>query len=68
MSSFRRIRPDALAPGEAGMFRIVVEQAPMESFEIELKFVDLADVPAGETDETPEPDPQTPTETDLPAE
>ena len=40
----------------------------MESFEIELKFVDLADVPAGETDETPEPDPQTPTETDLPAE
>lgn len=71
-TTYGRIRPDALAPGEAGMFRIVVEQAPMESFEIELKFVDLADVPAGETDETPEPDaepdPQPPTETDLPAE
>lgn len=53
-TTYGRIRPDRLAAGEAGDFQVVVEQAPMESFEIELKFVDLAEVPP--RPETPAPD------------
>jgi len=51
-TTYGRIRPDRLAAGDAGTFQVVVEQAPMESFEIELKFVDLADMPPRE--ETPD--------------
>ena len=49
-----------LDAGATGTFRIVLEQAPMESFEIELSFVDRDDVP-------PEPEPEAETLTDEPA-
>ena len=51
-TTYGRISPAQLGAGESGSFRVVVEQAPMESFEIELKFVDLSEIPA----EAPEPD------------
>ncbi|KJS34887.1 MAG: hypothetical protein VR74_18475 [Hyphomonas sp. BRH_c22] len=49
---FGSITPAELEAGETGTFRIVLEQAPMESFEIELSFIDKADVP-------PAPEPET---------
>lgn len=68
-TKFGRIHPDTLAAGAEGAFQIVLEQAPMESFEIELSFVDTAEIPpadatdAGETETgTTEPD------TDIPSE
>lgn len=45
------IKPDSLPAGEAGAFTVVLEQAPMESFEIELSFVDPDETPV-----TPEPE------------
>ncbi|MEQ9436354.1 MJ0042-type zinc finger domain-containing protein [Hyphomonas sp.] len=70
---FGSITPAALDAGETGTFRIVLEQAPMESFEIELSFVDKADVPlapesepAAETDtigpDMADPDTESPAE------
>ena len=53
---FGTITPGELDAGSTGTFRIVLEQAPMESFEIELSFVDRDDVP-------PEPEPEVGTET-----
>ena len=57
---FGAITPAALEAGETGTFMIVLEQAPMESFEIELSFIDKADVPP-----TPEPEPVPAAETDM---
>ena len=67
-TKYGRIRPDQLAAGESGTFQVVVEQAPMESFEIELKFVDLSDMPP--RDDTPDPTTEDlmATETETPAE
>ncbi|MFT5775721.1 DUF3426 domain-containing protein [Hyphomonas sp.] len=53
---FGTITPSELDAGSTGTFRIVLAQAPMESFEIELSFVDRDDVP-------PEPEPEAGTET-----
>ena len=39
------ITPGDLAPGEAGQFGVVIEPAPVESFEIELGFVERSEVP-----------------------
>ena len=53
------VTPGALGAGATGEFKIVLEQAPMESFEIELSFVDRADVPP-----EPRPVPETTSPTD----
>ncbi|KDA03402.1 MJ0042-type zinc finger domain-containing protein [Hyphomonas oceanitis] len=53
------VTPAELNAGATGEFKIVLEQAPMESFEIELSFVDRADVPP-----EPEPTPETASPTD----
>lgn len=42
------ITPARLSAGAAGSFQIVLEQAPMESFEIELSLVDRASAPPQE--------------------
>lgn len=60
-TTYGRIRPDRLDAGEAGNFQVVVEQAPMESFEIELSFVDREDVPAQADPENEDTDPDTTT-------
>ncbi|KCZ91639.1 MJ0042-type zinc finger domain-containing protein [Hyphomonas johnsonii] len=55
-AKYGKVNPVQLPAGETGAFLIVLEQAPMESFEIELSFVDRADIP-------PDPEPATaPTE------
>jgi predicted Zn finger-like uncharacterized protein len=56
---FGTIAPPELDAGQTGTFKIVLEQAPMESFEIELSFVSKADVPP-----MPAPEPEAATETD----
>ncbi|MEP0316226.1 MAG: MJ0042-type zinc finger domain-containing protein [Hyphomonas sp.] len=67
-TTYGRIRPDRLAAGDAGTFQVVVEQAPMESFEIELKFVDLADMPPRDEAPTPTAEDLMAPETETPAE
>lgn len=42
---FSFVTPVELAPGETGQFGVVVEPTPIESYEIELTFVDRSDVP-----------------------
>jgi predicted Zn finger-like uncharacterized protein len=39
------VTPSALEPGASGQFGVVVEPAPVESFEIVVSFVERADVP-----------------------
>jgi hypothetical protein len=39
------IKPARLAAGSEGSFQVVLEQAPMESFQIELSLVDKAGAP-----------------------
>ncbi len=39
------VTPGELQPGESGQFGVVVEPAPVESFEIVVSFVDRSDVP-----------------------
>ena len=56
---FGSITPSELDAGQTGTFKIVLEQAPMESFEIELSFVAKADVPPA-----PEPEVGAEPETD----
>jgi predicted Zn finger-like uncharacterized protein len=58
---FGSITPGELDAGATGTFMIVLEQAPMESFEIELSFVDRADVPP-----EPEPEPETASDAVVP--
>jgi predicted Zn finger-like uncharacterized protein len=57
------VTPPGLAPGEAGRFGVVVEPAPVESYEIEITFVERSAVPreplperAGAEDAAPQPD------------
>lgn len=66
-TKFGVIRPAELAAGESGDFQVVIEQAPMESFVIELQFVDHADVPQAATPSPAattiaDPEMETPTE------
>nr|WP_300998366.1 FxLYD domain-containing protein [Hyphomonas sp.] len=42
---FSYVTPVELAPGAAGQFGVVVEPTPIESYEIELTFVDRSAVP-----------------------
>ncbi len=39
------IRPSKLQPGQSGEFEVIIERAPMESFEIVLSFVEASDAP-----------------------
>lgn len=39
------IRPSKLEPGQSGEFEVIIEHAPMESYEIVLSFVDASDTP-----------------------
>ena len=50
-SHFGQITPAILGPDETGRFEIVIEPAPVESYEIELSLIDLENVP------TPAPQP-----------
>jgi predicted Zn finger-like uncharacterized protein len=49
-----------LAPGAAGRFEIIIAQAPMESYEIELSFVDRKSVPKMTAAPEPAPKPALP--------
>jgi hypothetical protein len=42
---FGFVSPDELAAGSVGRFTVVIEPAPVESYEIVLSFVDRDDVP-----------------------
>ena len=66
-TTYGPIQPETLPAGKTGSFQIVVQQAPIESFEIELSFVPRDQVPAtadmtpheslatdAQTDESPE--------------
>jgi hypothetical protein len=50
------VTPVELAPGEAGQFGVVIEPTPIESYEIELTFVDRAAVPTEPPAEIPPED------------
>lgn len=50
---FSYVTPVGLAPGAAGQFGVVVEPTPIESYEIELTFVDRSAVPTEPPVESP---------------
>jgi len=52
------ITPARLPPGSHGTFQVVLEQAPMESFEIELSLVDKAGAPRNAAVPAPVPAPE----------
>ncbi len=54
------IMPATLEAGAAGTFRVVLEQAPMESYKVQLTFVERTEMPA------PPPEPEMPTASDEP--
>ncbi|PKP83139.1 MAG: hypothetical protein CVT79_03610 [Alphaproteobacteria bacterium HGW-Alphaproteobacteria-18] len=47
------VTPVEIAPGNAGQFGVVVEPTPIESYELELSFVDRSDVPTEPPVEAP---------------
>lgn len=50
---FSFVTPQELAPGESGRFGIVLEPAPIESFEVVLSFVPRGDVPPDPHEDDP---------------
>ena len=59
------VTPGALDPGASGQFGVVVEPAPVESFEIVVSFVERSAVPNDPPSEEPAPVSEEPLPTEI---